>query len=72
MAITAAPDGQLGSPSTLPGPILFGRYAFGPNRLGYCGPDDSTALLEYAAAGIDDGGLRALARGFEGAYPYLE
>jgi len=55
-----------------PGPVLFGRYAFGPNRLGYCGPDESAALLELAAAGADDGGLRTLARGFEGAYPYLE
>ncbi len=55
-----------------PGPVLFGRYAFGPNRLGYCGPDESPTLLAYAAAGTHDGGLRALARGFEGAYPYLE
>ncbi len=72
MAIRAAPEAQPGLSGLPPGPVLFGRYAFGPNRLGYCGPDDSTALLEYAAAGIDDGGLRALARGFEGAYPYLE
>ena len=71
MAIQAAPEARLVATAP-PGPVLFGRYAFGPNRLGYCGPDDSTALLEYAAAGIDDGGLRALARGFEGAYPYLE
>lgn len=55
-----------------PGPVLFGRYAFGPNRLGYCGPDEAKSLLAYAAAGTDDGGLRHLARGFEGAYPYLE
>jgi len=55
-----------------PGPVLFGRYAFGPNRLGYCGPDEAPSLLAYAASGTDDGGLRALARGFEGAYPYLE
>jgi hypothetical protein len=54
------------------GPVLFGRYAFGPNRLGYCGPDESTSLLAFAAAATDDGGLRGLARGFEGAYPYLE
>lgn len=72
MAISAAPEHGLGRSHAAPGPVLFGRYAFGPNRLGYCGPDDSTALLEYAAAGIDDGGLRALARGFDGAYPYLE
>jgi hypothetical protein len=54
------------------GPVLFGRYAFGPNRLGYCGPDESTSLLAFAAAGTEDVGLRTLARGFEGAYPYLE
>jgi hypothetical protein len=53
------------------GPVLFGRYAFGPNRLGYCGPDESSSLLALAAAGTDDVGLRSLARGFEGAYPYL-
>lgn len=56
----------------VPGPVLFARYAFGPNRLGYCGPDDARGLFDQAVAGRDDGGLRELARGFEGAYPYLE
>jgi hypothetical protein len=55
----------------VPGPVLFGRYAFGPNRLGYCGTDDHAALLGHAAA-QDDRELRVLARTFEGAYPYLE
>jgi hypothetical protein len=54
------------------GPVLFARYAFGPNRLGLCGPQDWRALLELGAAGADDRGLRELARGFEGAWPYLE
>lgn len=54
------------------GPVLFGRYAFGPNRLGYCGPSESPSLLAYAATGDHDGGLRSLARGFEGAWPYLQ
>jgi hypothetical protein len=69
------------------GPVLFARYAFGPNRLGLCGPEDWRSLLELgAAASGDDGeaalkpaqaieidhGLRDLAAGFEGAYPYLE
>jgi hypothetical protein len=52
--------------------LLFARFAYPPNALGYCGPDDNTALLEYATAGVEDPGLRQLARGFEGAWPYLE
>jgi len=52
------------------GPVLFARYAYGPNRFGYCGPDDSDELLEAGAAG-QDRVLRALALRFEGAYPYL-
>ena len=33
------------------GPVLFARYAFGPNRLGLCGPEDWRSLLELGAAG---------------------
>jgi hypothetical protein len=53
------------------GALLFGRYAFPPNRLGYCGPDDQSAPLEYVAGGRPDRGLVELERRFEGAYPYL-
>jgi hypothetical protein len=71
------PGGTRPSPT---GPVLFARYAFGPNRLGLCGPEDWRSLLEMgAAAGVTtaqaleiDHGLRDLAAGFEGAYPYLE
>jgi hypothetical protein len=56
---------------TVPGPVLFARYAYPPNELGYCGPDDARALLEYADAATADGGLTDLARRFEGAWPYL-
>lgn len=55
-----------------PGPVLFARYAYPPNALGYCGPDDPATLLTLGAMGEDFGRLRALARGFEGAWPYLE
>jgi hypothetical protein len=55
-----------------PGPLMFARYAYPPNALGFCGPDDSRALLEYAAAGVLDLGLTRLAQGFAGAWPYLE
>ncbi|MGZ8562430.1 MAG: DUF6390 family protein [Candidatus Limnocylindria bacterium] len=65
---------QLSAPtarSAPSGPVLFARYAYPPNRLGLCGPADAPALLDGAAAGAD-GELRELARGFEGAYPYLQ
>jgi len=54
------------------GPILFARYAFGPNRLGYCGPDDAAELFGEAARGGDLGALRRQAEQFEGAFPYLQ
>jgi hypothetical protein len=56
---------------SLAGPLLFARYAYPPNALGHCGPEDSRALLEYAAAGVSDGGPADLARQFAGAWPYL-
>lgn len=55
----------------LRGALLFGQYAFPPNRLGYCGPEDYQALFEYVAAGAPDQGLLELERRFAGAYPYL-
>lgn len=54
------------------GPLRFARYAYPPNLLGYCGPSDHGSLLEYAATNTVDGGLVDLARGFAGAWPYLE
>lgn len=54
------------------GALLFARYAFPPNELGYCGPADSGQLLGYGTAGIVDPGLTTLARQFSGAFPYLE
>ncbi len=53
------------------GLLLFARYAYPPNELGYCGPPDHRALLEYGAAGVSDPGLAQLARSFEGPWPYL-
>jgi hypothetical protein len=54
-----------------PGPIRFARYAFGPNRLGYCGPDEAGELFQQATLGRDLEKLRELAGQFEGAFPYL-
>src|SRR6478672_6938187 len=71
-ALPLAPASEGPSParSLASGPVLFARYAYGPNRFGYCGPDDADELLEAGAAG-QDRVLRALAQRFEGAYPYL-
>jgi hypothetical protein len=54
------------------GPALFARFAYPPNSLGYCGPDDAQSVLEYAAARTSDPGLVDLARQFHGAWPYLQ
>jgi len=59
-------------PSPVSGALRFAAYAYPPNALGYCGPEASHQLLEQVAAGVDDPDLRRLARGFEGAWPYLE
>ena len=53
------------------GKLLFAKYAFRPNQLGYCGGPDSDGLLEYVIEGESDAGLDALIRKFEAAYPYL-
>jgi hypothetical protein len=52
--------------------LRFARFAYPPNVLGYCGPDDSRALLQHADAGLAGPGLSDLARQFAGAWPYLE
>jgi hypothetical protein len=52
------------------GPLLFARFAFPPNRLGYCGPSQPGTLFEAAAAGVA-AEVEAMAQAFDGAYPYL-
>jgi Family of unknown function (DUF6390) len=54
------------------GPLRFARFAYPPNALGYCGPDDPPALLEHADAGAATADLANLARQFAGAWPYLQ
>lgn len=67
---------QVAQPNTSPprinGAQLFARYAYPPNVLGYCGPADHLSLFEYGTSGITDAGLVELAKGFAGAWPYLE
>jgi hypothetical protein len=57
--------------NTVDGPTLFARYAYPPNALGYCGPNDDGLLLRRGAGG-GGGDVTALARAFDGAWPYLE
>jgi hypothetical protein len=59
-------------PPRVSGAVLFARYAYPPNALGYCGPGDPAALLEMAALAGDERDLARKARMFEGAWPYLE
>lgn len=54
------------------GAILFGRYAFPPNEKGYCGPARAGELLERVSEGASGPALAEVARGFAGAWPYLE
>ena len=69
----AGPSGPSGpSGSLVPGPVLFARYAYPPNALGYCGPGDPATLLGMASEGVDLAGLSQKAAQFEGAWPYLE
>lgn len=72
------------------GAWMFARYAYAPNKLGYCGPPEPTALGAVGSApearpdtgtasdaspdaslntSID---MRAMARRFSGAWPYLQ
>ncbi|WP_405138220.1 DUF6390 family protein [Nocardia sp. NBC_01388] len=50
----------------LSGTEIFARYAYAPNRLGYCGPPEANALRDGAPEQV-----RAAARRFSGAWPYL-
>src|SRR5215475_10307465 len=67
--MTATPDVAA---QPIAGPLLFVRYAYPPNALGYCGPADHQAFYQYGAAGVVDQGLVRLAQAFQGAWPYLE
>lgn len=46
-------------------------YAFGPNRLHYCGPDKNQEILGYIQNKFSNPGLELLLKSFETMYPYL-
>jgi len=53
------------------GLLLFIRYAFMPNHLGYCGGNENEVLFEHATDGRADPRLGRLLVKFTGAVPYL-
>lgn len=63
MAVTA--------PTPTSGLLLFIRYAFMPNHLGYCGGNDAEVLFEHATEGRSDDRIAPLLAKFSGALPYL-
>lgn len=54
------------------GLIRCTRYAFGPNRLHYCGPDANREILAYLESGQADPGLQIMLEKFATLYPYLK
>ncbi len=48
------------------------RYAFGPNRLHYCGPDKAGEIAAYLENNTEDAGLKTLLSQFQTMYPYLQ
>lgn len=53
------------------GILRCSHYAFGPNRLHYCGPDANREILAYMKEGVTDFGLKRLLAQFHTMYPYL-
>jgi hypothetical protein len=51
--------------------LRFIHYAYMPNRLGYCGPDENRRLFDHGVAGEADGTLLPSLARFLGPLPYL-
>jgi hypothetical protein len=59
--------------SSRAGEITFARYAYPPNELGYCGPDDPGRVFDVAMGAPAPGDdFSARARAFKGAWVYLQ
>lgn len=53
------------------GLILFARYAFMPNKLGFCGPEDNRTIFDSVIKNKPDKNLRKILYQFPGALLYL-
>lgn len=63
------PDPRL---ATLEGVARCSRYAYGPNKLRMCGPDQQQELSAYIQTHERDQGLGQILSQFKTLYPYLE
>ena len=54
------------------GILRCSRYAFGPNRLHFCGPNANREIWDYLNDGFTDFGLQKLLKGFDTLFPYLK
>lgn len=62
-----------GTSGDVTGAWMFARFAYAPNRLGFCGPTETSALAAAGSAQIGSAqDVRAVARRFSGAWPYLQ
>ncbi|MDP9094653.1 MAG: DUF6390 family protein [Actinomycetota bacterium] len=52
------------------GAVLFARYAYAPNELGYCGPAEAQTLFDVGVTGRAHADIESIARRFSGAWPY--
>ncbi len=53
------------------GALLHASYAFMPNKLGFCGPDDRGRILEHLRESSVDDRLISTLKNFEAAYPFV-
>jgi len=57
--------------ATEPGRFLHAKHAFQPNRLGYCGPDEGSKILDYLHGSPSNERLLSTLMRFEAAYPFV-
>jgi Family of unknown function (DUF6390) len=61
----------MGESGTESGKFLHAKHAFQPNRLGYCGPDENSRILDYLHGSPGDEKLVSMLVKFEAAYPFV-
>lgn len=57
--------------SFMDGLLRCSYYAFGPNRLHYCGPDKNQEILAYMKNKTSNSDLESILKLFQTMYPYL-